>query len=402
MDGPASLKIPAGTQPGKVLRLRGKGVPHLRGNGRGDQLVIVNVEIPTASEQRAARALREAGQEPGQRGAPARAQLSGLAERHLGGIAAECFSLIEHQTWLEVSLLLDGELAEAVAEVLAATPRRGSDREHGRASRCRMTKAMPSVRCACAATCRSTPAWKRPAAGWRRGCGTWGASARCQPPSIAPVQEADWAEAWKEHYHPILIGERLVIVPAWLESPDPERIPCAWTRGWPSAPARTPPPSSAWSWSNPVMAELVPQETDVIDVGCGSGILSMAALKLGARRAIAVDIDPQAVSVTQENAALNGVSAGLEVGTGSLAEVRDGVFSIRQAQVVLANILALVIVQLLEAGFADLLAPGGAAIFSGILAEQEPQVIATLEKCGLSLSGRRQSGDWVALQVSRH
>ena len=149
------------------------------------------------------------------------------------------------------------------------------------------------------------------------------------------------------------------------------------------------------------MTQVTPQETDVIDVGCGSGILSIAAIKLGARRAVAVDIDPQAVSVTQENAALNGVAPWLETGIGSLTELRGGAFSIRQAQVVLANILALVIIQLLDAGLAELLAPGGVAIFSGILAEQEQDVISALEKSGLSLAGRRQSGDWVALQVSR-
>ena len=115
---------------------------------------------------------------------------------------------------------------------------------------------------------------------------------------------------------------------------------------------------------------------------------------------MAVDIDPLAVAVTRENAELNGVSAGLETGVGSVDELRDGAFSVRNGGIVLANILALVIIQLLGAGFADLLAPEGVAIFSGILAEQEGDVAAACEKAGLQVTGRRQSGDWVALQVS--
>ena len=215
------------------------------------------------------------------------------------------------------------------------------------------------------------------------------------------IQEQDWSQAWKEHYQPILIGERLVIVPAWLESPAPQRIPICIDPGMAFGTGTHPTTQLCLELLESCMTKLVPQETDVIDVGCGSGILSIAALKLGARRAVAVDIDPQAVSVTQENATLNGLTAGLETGIGSVAELRSGAFSIRQAPVVLANILALVIIQLLDAGLAELLAPGGMAIFSGILAEQEQDVITALEKSGLSLAGRRQSGDWVALQVSR-
>ena len=307
------------------------------------------------------------------------------------------------QTWLEVCLLLDGEMVEAVAEVLrryapdgvviestgvASSP---DDAEGHAVGPLRVCAYLPV-----------DDGLEEKRRQLEESLWYLGRIRSLPEAQYRTIQDQDWSQAWKEHYRPILIGERLVIVPAWLESPDPQRIPIRIDPGMAFGTGTHPTTQLCLELLESCMAQLVPQETDVIDVGCGSGILSIAALKLGARRAIAVDIDPQAVSVTQENAALNGVSAGLEVGTGSLAEVRDGVFSIRQAQVVLANILALVIIQLLEAGFADLLAPGGAAIFSGILAEQEPQVIAALEKCGLSLSGRRQSGDWVALQVSRH
>jgi ribosomal protein L11 methyltransferase len=310
---------------------------------------------------------------------------------------------LSDQTWLEVSLLLDGEMVEAVADVLRRyAPDGGVIESTGVASSPDNVEghAVGLLRvCAYLPVDEDLDEKRRKLEEslWYLG------RIRSLPEAqYRPIVDQDWSQAWKEHYRPILIGERLVIVPAWLESPAPQRIPIRIDPGMAFGTGTHPTTQLCLELLEACMAQRVAQETDIIDIGCGSGILSIAALKLGARRAIAVDIDPVAVSVTQENAALNGVTAGVETGTGSVAEVRSGAFPIRQAQVVLANILALVIIQLLDAGFADLLAPGGVAITSGILAEQEQQVIAALEKHGLSLTGRRQSGDWVALQVSRH
>jgi len=303
---------------------------------------------------------------------------------------------------MEVSLLLDGELVEAVAEVLARYAPDGVVIESTGVSSSPDDSEGHAVGllrvCAYLPVDHSLEEKRRKLeeALWYLG--------RIRSLPVAQyrlIQDQDWSQAWKEHYQPILIGERLVIVPAWLESPAPERIPISIDPGMAFGTGTHPTTQLCLELLEACMSQLLPQETDVIDVGCGSGILSIAAIKLGARRAVAVDIDPQAISVTQENAALNGVAAGLDVGVGSVAELRDGAFSIRQAQLVLANILALVIIQLLDAGLAELMAPEGVAIFSGILVEQEQEVITALEKAGLSLAGRRQSGDWVALQVER-
>jgi ribosomal protein L11 methyltransferase len=123
----------------------------------------------------------------------------------------------------------------------------------------------------------------------------------------------------------------------------------------------------------------------------------VAALKLGAAHALGVDLDAEAVDASQENAALNGVAGRLEVGLGSAAEICDGVFSLRQAQLVLANILAPVIIRLLQEGMAELLSPGGSLVLSGILAEQCADVEEALQAHGLRLVEKRQEGDWVAL-----
>jgi ribosomal protein L11 methyltransferase len=143
------------------------------------------------------------------------------------------------------------------------------------------------------------------------------------------------------------------------------------------------------------------QGLKVIDIGCGSGILSIAALKLGAEEALGVDIDPEAVQASGNNAVLNGVTNRFELGIGSVKEVRAGKFGIQKAQLVLANILAPVLVKLLDEGLGELVLTDGWLILSGILAEQNPEVESALEKHGYQVVEKSQSGDWVAIAARR-
>ena len=141
--------------------------------------------------------------------------------------------------------------------------------------------------------------------------------------------------------------------------------------------------------------------SSVIDVGCGSGILTIAAIKLGARHALGVDIDPGSIVNARENANSNGVGDELILEVGSVEEILDGRFAFRTAPLVLANILAPVIVRLFAAGLADLIDEDGAIILSGILQEQAQTVIAAAQAKGLRVNERKQIGDWVALTMSR-
>jgi len=125
--------------------------------------------------------------------------------------------------------------------------------------------------------------------------------------------------------------------------------------------------------------------------------LSIAALKLGAGHALGVDIDTQAARSTRENAAANGVLERLETGVGSVTEIRAGSYSIRQAPLVLANILAPVIIRLFEAGLGELAAPGGKLILSGILDRQAEEVAQAARAHGFALLEQRQMLDWVAM-----
>ena len=138
----------------------------------------------------------------------------------------------------------------------------------------------------------------------------------------------------------------------------------------------------------------------VIDLGCGSGILSIAALKLGVRHALAVDIDEQAVIATLNNARINAIGDELEAEQGSLADILAGKYALKQAPLVLANILAPVLVRLFDEGLARLVAPGGKLVLAGILENQAEDVLSAARAQGMDLIARYQQEDWVALVVA--
>ena len=146
---------------------------------------------------------------------------------------------------------------------------------------------------------------------------------------------------------------------------------------------------------------MVHRPSSVIDVGCGSGILSIAAIKLGAKTALGVDIDAGSVENSRENANANGVGDEFILDVGSVDDIRSGKFPFDKAPLVVANILAPVIIRLFDAGLADLIEPDGAIIFSGILQEQEQRVIEAAQAQGLKMNERSQMGDWVALMMMR-
>jgi ribosomal protein L11 methyltransferase len=218
-----------------------------------------------------------------------------------------------------------------------------------------------------------------------------------------PVEETNWMEAWKKNYHPISVGKNLIVVPVWLESPSDQRIAIRIEPGMAFGTGTHPTTQLCLE----IMEDLIRPGEPVIDIGSGSGILSITALKLGASQALAVDIDPDTLASARQNAANNAISSGLELGIGSVAEILSGAFSIREAPLVLANILAPVLIRLLDEGLAELLSPGGDLVLSGILEEQwqgregDPSMQDALRKHALQVGQIRRRGDWVALSVSR-
>ena len=308
--------------------------------------------------------------------------------------------------WLEVSLTVNGELAEAVADVLARFAYSGVMMEQGVKYTDEEDAGTPTG----PITVRAYLEMNDQIEGTRQKLEeSLYYLGRIQPlPAASYKQIADqnWMEAWKQHYKPILIGDRLVIVPAWMSSPDPNRIPIRIDPGMAFGTGTHP--------TTQLCLELMERYFDdrpspisdppssVIDVGCGSGILSIAALKLGAKSALGVDIDAGSIVNARENADTNQIGDELILEVGSVREILDGRFAFRQAPLVLANILAPVIVRLFDSGLADLMEENGAIILSGILEEQASSVIEAAQAKGLKMNERKQMGDWVALSMSRY
>ncbi len=307
--------------------------------------------------------------------------------------------------WLEVSLTVNGELAEAVADVLARFAPNGVMTEQG-------VKFVDIEDEGTAAGPIAVRAYlpvddqleerrqKLEEALYYLG--------RIQPlpaATFTPIADQNWMEAWKEHYRPIPIGKRLLILPAWLESPEPQRIAIKIDPGMAFGTGTHPTTQLCLQLMEGMFEGEEVRRGDrdlrVIDVGCGSGILSIAALKLGATAALAVDIDPESIDNSRANAATNGIGDELVLGLGSVREVLDGKFPWRSGRLVLVNILAPVIIRLFEAGLAELIEPDGAIILSGILQEQMQGVMEAAEGKGLRLKESRHIEDWVALAMSR-
>jgi len=298
--------------------------------------------------------------------------------------------------WLEVSLIVDGEMAESVAEVLAryvdgvvieSTAIEANVEDEGHpVGPLRVCAYLPMD-----AQLEETRQRVEEALWYL------GRIRELPTPEFKPVEEVDWAEMWKQHYHPIPIGQRLIIVPAWLDSPDETRIPIKIDVGMAFGTGTHPTTQLCLE----MLDDYTPQGGDVLDIGCGSGILSVAALKLGAGRAFGGDVEEVAVPAAYQNAANNAVTAQVQFAVGSVDQIKARVFEIDQAPLVLANILAPILMRLLDAGMGELLTSDGVIILSGILAEQVPQMQEKIEAHGLQIVTQRQLEDWVALAVTR-
>ena len=210
------------------------------------------------------------------------------------------------------------------------------------------------------------------------------------PAGVEVVEDDAWLDAWQAHATPVEVGERLLVVPTWVP-----RVPVRGDR----VVIDLPPHRAFGSGAHPTtrlaleqLERLVRPGATVLDVGCGSGLLAVAAARLGASCVVAVDVDPEAVRATAATAAANGVSGAVEVSVGPVAEV-DGPFD-----VVVANIVLPVLLELLPAMVARVGARG-TLLLSGVLDEQ---VDALVEACGAEGAPARRVGStdgWSAVRA---
>ena len=305
--------------------------------------------------------------------------------------------------WLEVSLIVNGELAEAVADVLARFAYSGVMMEQGVKYTDDEDAGTPTGPITVRAYLQMNDQIEETRQKLEESLYYLGRIQPLPAASYKQIADQNWMEAWKQHYKPILIGERLVILPAWLDSPDPSRIAIKIDPGMAFGTGTHPTTQLCLELMEKAILEPQSSTKDlrVIDVGCGSGILSIAALKLGAASALGVDIDAGSIVNARENARTNQVGSELILDVGSVQEVLAGKFAFRKAPLVLANILAPVIVRLFDAGLADLIEENGSIILSGILQEQERSVLEAAQAKDLRMNERKQLGDWVAMTMSR-
>lgn len=211
-------------------------------------------------------------------------------------------------------------------------------------------------------------------------------------PTCRSIAEADWAEAWKERLNVLHIGQHIVIRPSWRDyTPAPGDIVIHLDPGMAFGTGLHPTTQMCLL----VLEELVHPGAEVLDLGTGSGILAIAAAKLGARHVLAVDNDPIAVKTARDNVIINEVQEIVSVMCGSLAEIAGSY------DLVVVNILARVIVEMIQEGLAVRVRPGGILVAAGVIAGQEPEVVAALQREGLALVERRQRDDWVCLVAKR-
>lgn len=218
-------------------------------------------------------------------------------------------------------------------------------------------------------------------------------------PTYKIILDQNWMESWKKYYKPIKIGEKLLILPSWLDQTDDNRNRII---------IKIDPSMAFGTGTHPttqmcmaLTEEFCQPGMDVIDVGCGSGILSVAAIKLGAKKALGVDLDYASVVAAKNTAELNSVHKKLEVGLGSVIEIYNGDFSFQNADLVLTNILAPIILRLFTNGLSKLVKRNGYLILSGILDYQSDEVVQKALEEGFRFIKKEMINDWVALAFQK-
>lgn len=217
-------------------------------------------------------------------------------------------------------------------------------------------------------------------------------------PTYRTIENENWMESWKEYYRPILVGEKLLILPPWMENPFPERTA-----------VKVDPSMAFGTGTHPstqlcmdMMEDVVERSTKVIDIGCGSGILSITAILLGAEKALGVDLDYASVVATRSNAKLNGVDAQIVVGKGSLNEILNRDYEIYESELVVINILAPIILRFFSNHLDQIVKKDGHLILSGILDHQTEEIIQQAEEKGFILIQKKMIQDWVGLHFKKN
>ena len=320
--------------------------------------------------------------------------------------------------WLEFSVTTDGEAAEAVAELFNRYGQGGAVVEvpvdcfePDLATAPPPSKVIVKAYLPLDGTDQGAVSAEEAQQRLREGLWHLGQIYPIPDPVVIPREEEDWLEAWKQHYHLLRVGQRTVVVPAWEEYiPAEGEIAIQMEPGMAFGTGLHP---TTRLCLEALETNLTPGQT-VLDVGPGSGVLAIAAAKLGAHSELAMDADTVAISVAQENVALNGVASQITLQHGSLRGGTTAGWGIREGgearrvgfletgefDLVLVNILARVIIGMAPS-LAARVGPGGRLIAAGLIESQEGQVRDAFQAAGLRVTDRAQEQDWVRLVVQK-
>ena len=204
---------------------------------------------------------------------------------------------------------------------------------------------------------------------------------------VEEKDDEDWANNWKKYYKPLEIGEKLAIVPEWEDYDNDNRVVIKINPGMAFG---TGTHESTYMCLE-LLERYVNKDDDIFDIGCGSGILAIAGLKLGAKKALAVDIDDKCIDASHENAGLNNLEDKVEIKKGNLLDVVKG-----RADLIVSNIIAEIIVDEIK-NLKNHMEKGGIFITSGIIKERRQMVIHALEENGFEIIDELEKNNWVAI-----
>ncbi|MBR2590964.1 MAG: 50S ribosomal protein L11 methyltransferase [Clostridia bacterium] len=211
--------------------------------------------------------------------------------------------------------------------------------------------------------------------------------------SLNAIQQEDWANNWKQYFHQVNIGKKMCICPSWEQAQGVQDRAVLYLEPGMAFGTGT---HATTCLCMEVMEDYITPGCEVLDVGCGSGILALSALLLGAKRAEGVDIDEKAVKTARENAARNGFDEAQAVFTqGDLTEKIHGSFD-----VIVANIVADVIV-LLCRDITAFMKEHTVLIVSGVIEPSEAQVLEAFRQCGLAVLRKEQKEDWLSFVLQK-
>ena len=209
--------------------------------------------------------------------------------------------------------------------------------------------------------------------------------------TTAAVQDSDWENNWRQYYEPIDVGDKLVVVPEWLDAPENGRVPLRLDPGLIFGTGSHPTTKMCLA----ALERYAAPGRSILDLGCGSGILAIGALLLGCDRAVGCDIDPKAPEIAEMNAGLNGIGpdrfrvfAGDVLTDAGMRRALGGPY-----EIVTANIVADVIIPL-AAIVRPFLKPGGVFLTSGIIEGRQNEVRAALEQNGFAITNHRCEEEW--------